>query len=139
MTLATRQAASASSTYSASFGPTNAIDGTLNGSPFVSERAAGNWLSVQIEAGTRIGYVAVHNVLEPAYVTFLGSFEVWLGSSFGDTSMRCGEASLIVGRTEPYVLWCGGESNGYNHVTIKQTGAARFLTITQLQVFIARV
>ena len=114
----------------------NAIDGSLQ-SLFASNLGGGNWLSVRVPTGTRIGFVAVHNVQLPDYASNLGAFEVWVGSTFGDTATeKCGEASYAAGRDAPYLLWCGGQS-AWRYVTVKQTGPARYLFLSELQVFLA--
>ena len=137
LTMASRQAATASSTYSTEYQAANAIDGDTAGVPFVSTSSEGNWLSVQVQSGTRIGFVAVYNMLDAAFATWLGSFEVWLGSSFGDMAVLCGEAAYATGQTKPHMLWCGSEGEGisYRYVTVKQTGTARMLAVTELEIY----
>ena len=132
------RAARISSLFNGRYPASNAIDGSLS-SLAASKKALGNWLSVRVAPGTSIGYVAVHNRQDrQRLAALLGTFEVWVGSSYGDTTsadaVKCGEASYSASRNAaPYVLWCGTSSGSY--VTLKQTGKASFLTVCELQVF----
>ena len=139
--VATRQTATLSSTFAAEFAASNIFDGDM-GTYCVTAAGVANWVSVAVPAGTPIGYVAVYNVqgVTDSWQSLLGSFEVWAGSSPGDTSsssaVKCGEASYrnpSGDDTEPYVLWCG--VSDLQHVTVKQTGGARYLLISELYVY----
>ena len=93
------------------------------------------WLSVEVPASSRIGLVALYNRNDGAYYqNFLGSFEVWVGSSAGDRSLLCGEYSGATNSVGPFVVNCGGTSVG-RWVTVRQVGAARYLTPTGLRVY----
>ena len=135
-----RLSAVLSSTYSSGYPASKAIDASYT-SISVSSYAVGNWLSVQIPAGTHVGEVRVYNrrdATQPASQPQLGSFEIWVASVAGDTSsssaVRCGDASFDAAtEPEPYVLWCGGVLGSY--VTLKQTGAATYLSIAELEIF----
>lgn len=133
--------ASASSQYSAAYSAGNAIDASSTSTPYyLSQFAVGNWLSVQIPADTHVGDVRVNNGFHflPHSYTPLGTFEVWVASSSGSPSSssdtRCGAVSYDASHEpEPYVLTCGGVSGSY--VTIKQTGAAAYLALSEIEMF----
>ena len=79
--------------------------------------------------------MAVHNVLDPTYASYLGRFEVWASDEAGDVSgYKCGEDEHTDGRTAPFVLWCGGSRHG-GFITLKQKGESRILPIAELEVY----
>ena len=132
-----RLSAELSTTYSSDYTAAKAIDASYD-SICASNQAVGNWLSVMIPAGSRVGEVRVHNRRDILNQSLLGSFEIWVASEAGDTSsssaVRCGDASFDAAtEPEPYVLWCGGVLGSY--VTLKQTGAATYLSIAELEIF----
>ena len=102
------------------------IDGSITTTCF-STLETNAWLSVQVPINTRIGYVAAFNRRGDGYAYLLGTFEIWLGSSAGDTSTsahRCGEASYSAAHEpSPYILNCDGISDK-PFVTLLQTGGA---------------
>ena len=108
----------------------------------VSDRRQGNWLAVEIPAGTAVQSVAVYNRIDLTghWAAQLGTFEVWLGEAAGDTSssaIRCGTASYRHPTgfdSEPYVVSCEGASSG-RFVTIKQTGPSRYLVVAEVKIF----
>jgi hypothetical protein len=115
-----------------------AIDGDMR-TICASHMGSGNWLSVRVPVDTPIGYTAVHN-RQDAWRDLLGSFEVWVGSSPGDTTsptaVRCGESQYDASvEPAPYVLWCAGLRSG-QYVTLKQTGPQRYLTIAEFDVYV---
>ena len=71
----------------------------------------------------------------------LGTFEIWVGASAGDTTsasaLKCGETTYrnpIGIDSEPYVVRCGGLSSG-RFVTLRQVGPARYLVVAEIAVY----
>ena len=137
----TRQYAWLSSTryYAAS----NAIDGRYD-TFALSAEGVSSWLSVMIPADRHVGNVAIYNVQLTQYQAQLGSFEVWLGAAPGDTTSAlaflCGWETYRSPPgidVDPYIVWCGDASTFTTgrFVTVKQTGAQRYLLIAELIVF----
>ena len=57
-----------------------------------------NWLSLNVPAGTRVGDVQIFNRHDyPQFRSWLGTFELWLGSSAGEhdpsAAVKCGEVT----------------------------------------------
>ena len=124
MVPAERLAAGVSS-ESSKFPASNVIDGDLT-TDVVARRGTNSWVSVQVPAGTPLGYVAVYNARSNrARARGLGDFEVWVGTSMGDTSataIKCGESTYDVNHEpNPYVLWCSGVSDR-PYVTVLKVG-----------------
>jgi len=94
--------------------------------------ASGNWVSVRVASGQAIGYVMVRN-REDAYAYLLGNYEVWLGNSNGAETYQCGGTKSA---DDNIASWCGGQT-AYTHVTIKQVGAARYLSVAEVEVYLA--
>ena len=111
----------------------NAIDGNYEN--FVaSQWETDAWLSVRVPSNTAIGYVAVY-MRRDAYAYLLGTFEIWLGASYGHRGYKCGESAWAQSHgNNPYWLWCGG-LNQYGYVTILRTGAAGYLTFSELEAY----
>ena len=114
----------------------NLIDGDLS-TRTKSAKAVGNWVSVRVADNTPIGYVAVHNA-QGRHGRLLGSFDVWVGSQFGDTTSadasRCGGAAYDATSDEQvYVIWCGVSTGSY--VTVKQTGSKRTMSLSECTVY----
>ena len=94
-----------------------------------------------------IGYVAAYNIRTDTgyWPSQLGEFGVWVSDIPGDiTSFRavkCGESSYRGGAvgldTDPYVLWCSGAVGDY--VTLKQSGARRYLVISEIYAYAANL
>lgn len=142
-----------SSTYHGPFAAANCFDGSTN-TACVSRRTAANWLSVRTAGRTRIGAVAIYNNGDWNDVP-VAPFEVWVGTSFGDTSdltaTRCGPTvhstpervahgplRLVVcdggGRPAPGT---GSPSapSAPAFVTLRQLGPARVLYVTELVLY----
>ena len=125
--------ATLSSTFHPSYPAWHALDGT--DSLAASNYQAGAWISAAVPAGTRIGLVAITNRNDGVtYQNFLGSFDVYVGSSAGDMAVRCGGWSGATSSIGPFVVNCGGSTAG-RYVTAVQVGAARYLTIAGLAVY----
>ena len=121
-----------------SYDADQAIDGRMD-TICATGLAVGSWLSVRVLAGTPIGRVMVHNRRDE-YNHLLGSFEIWLGSSFGDTAsgdaVLCGGASFdAASEPSPYVVECGGVARSF--VTLKRVGPAGYVAIAELEPYIA--
>ena len=102
-----------------------------------TQHAAKNWVSVRLSPGTPVQYVAVYNSPNGnASQAWLSPFEIWIGSSYGDTTSRsatrCAEVAVPVG-AGPFMVDCNGIDTGA-YVTLRQVGAARYLTIAELKV-----
>jgi len=127
---ATRLGAALSSAFHSLFPASNAIDGDLSSLCATSNEQQA-WASVRVPPGTAVGAVGVYNRDDiEEYIRWLGAFDVWVGSSFGDLAVRCGEWSGETTSAGPYVIDCGGAVGEY--VTVRQLGAARYLTIAEL-------
>ena len=120
-----------------------AVDSRLD-TVAATPEGVGNWLSIQVQSGVPVGNVLVYNVQVQEYQAELGSFEVWLGASPGDTTSSsaalCGSASYRRPDgidTEPYSVWCGSASMASSgpYVTVKQTGPSRYLLVAEVYVF----
>lgn len=125
-----------SSFNAARYPAANAIDGQRS-TLCASRRQTGAWLSVQVPRGSRIGAVLVYNRKDYAlYQEWLGAFEIYVGSRYGDLATRCGRATGYA--AGPYTVDCRGVSSGPfgdgTYVTLKQIGGARYLTIAELAV-----
>lgn len=74
--------------------------------PCVSSLELNAWLSVRVAESTRIGWVAVYNRL--VRPDLLGSFQVWIGASAGDTSSsaaaQCGDTVTGANTPGPFVF-----------------------------------
>ena len=116
---------------------TNAIDGS-NDTFFHSASGESNWLSVQVPANTRIGYVAIYNRRDHNS-HLMGSVQLWLSSSSGAPSanaIMCGETSYdALHEPDPYMLWCGGVSDR-RWVTVVRVDTGR-LALAELVPYIA--
>lgn len=140
--LAVRADASMSSVISwQNYPPRNAIDGNP-ATLCASDQGVSNWLSVELASDTRVGEVAVLNRNDNAnYAAWLGEFEVWVGASAGDTTppsaSKCGDASYDAQtNAQPYMFSCAGSPLA-RFVTIKQVGPARYLTLAEVEVYVA--
>ena len=121
--------------YHSAFPASNAIDGDDYNTLAASNYQTNAWLSVETPASSRIGLVAVYNRNDgEIYQNLLGSFEVGVGSAAGTISFLCGDYSGATNSVGPFVLNCGGTSVG-RWVTVRQVGAARYLTPTGLRVY----
>ena len=131
-------AAVLSSTYGSRFVAAHAIDGdasTLAASRFETNA----WISVQVPSGNAIGRVAVINRNDGArYQDLLGTFEVFVGGTSGDTSRvsayHCGSWTGATTRVGPFVVDCRGVRAG-DWVTIRQTGESRLIAIAEVRVY----
>jgi len=97
----------------------------------LSSVGVGNWVSVSVPPGAAIGYVMVRNRAD-AYASLLGRYEVWLGESDGDEQYKCGGTKS--GDDGDVASWCAAQSS-YTHVTVKQVGASRYLSIAEIEVY----
>ena len=105
----------------------------------VSALSSDQWLSVQVTAGSAIGYVAVYNRADGApYENWMSPYEVWLGSSAGDLSYDCGGGSLTLPSNPglgPFTTNCGGRSDLPYVTVIIRSGTFRYLAISEIKVF----
>ena len=97
------------------------------------------WISVRVPSGSTIGRVAVVNRNDgTVYQSWLGTFEVYVGATAGDSSLvsayRCGSWTGTTNSVGPFVVDCGGVSGG-QWVTVRQTRQRRLLTIAELRVY----
>ena len=127
--------ASLSSTFSAAYGANTLIDGSL-ATVSATNLGVNNWASVRVAAGTPIAYVAVYNRVDSAaYQEWLSPFEVWVGGYYGDVSSasayRCAEMVVPTG-AGPFMAPCYSVSTRA-YVTVRQVGAARYLTIAEVK------
>ena len=105
MTQLTPSGVTASSTYanSAAFAPGNVIDGntaTLAASNLLTATSGDQWISVQMPAGSRIGYVAVYNRDDYAWATaMLNPYEIWLTATPG--TVTTAPVSRVAGLVTP--------------------------------------
>ena len=138
--MAQRLRAEIKAPYSSAYGASKAIDGSLRTSCLSRSRPA-NWLSVEVAAGTPIGYVAIRNAHVSRWQPWLGNVEIWLGTSMGDSSsasaVKCGETSYDrANRGQSYVLWCGGVSDR-PFVTVKRAGTrSGYLAVAELEPYV---
>lgn len=125
--------AAISSFFHPDFAAQKAIDGDPS-TLCASNQQVNAWLSVRLPSSTPIAYVSILNRGDSEeYAAWLSSFEVWVGSSFGDTSaVKCGELN-VPAMAGPFVVNCAGAQGKF--VTLRQVGAARFLTIAELEVY----
>ena len=120
----------------------NVIDGSL-ATLCASRPGVSNWVSIQLEgelSSRGIDLIVVHNFAErPAW---LGSFEVWLGDAFGDTSsssaVKCGEVLSLPAESNsgPLAISCGG-ARRRRFVTLQQTGPVRMLVLSEIDVLMS--
>lgn len=128
-----------SSTSSARYHAANAVDGKLR-TIVASRLEAGAWLTAHaVASAPPIGFVAVYNRADGAlkYTRMLWPFEVWLGDRPGATTTRCGDVTASSGSVGPYIVRCDHATSAASgrYVTIRQTGAARYLMIAELEVY----
>ena len=126
-----------SSTFNAvAFPASNCVDGT-GSSLCASDLEVNAWLSVRLPPDQRVDYVGVYNRADvDEYIAWLGSFDIWRGSHFGDVGNAtqsahwCGavDAPATAG---PFFVSCADAGLG-DYVTLRQTGTARHLTIDEL-------
>jgi len=101
-------------------------------------------VSMHVAHGTSIDYVAVYNRVDSVNgAALLGEFEIWVGSSVGDTAST--SAVKCAGPIEapwsghnvvsPTVVSCQGAVGDY--VTLRQVGPSRYLTIVELEAYTA--
>ena len=142
--MALEAAASLSATMSAPYcndcGATKCIDGSRATSCVGATRES-NWLSIELQPGTRVDSVGVY-VYNAWSSVVLAPFEIWIGNSPGDTdpstASKC-SASLIT--QEPsngvaLMIPCSGDIRG-TFVTLKQRGAQRRMFLSELVAFSA--
>jgi len=145
MTALERLDATLSSTYSWRRWPaSNTIDGRLS-TVCASKWQANAWLSVQVPAGSAVDYVAIYNRADRRqYAEWLGQFEIYVGNAAGDTglagSIKCAgpvSAPWTQGKPTPFVIACPRGTTG-THVTLKQVGRARYLTVLEMEAYTNR-
>jgi len=133
--------ATLSTQYHNNFPASNAVDGNMQ-TLIASKWQRNAWVSMHVAHGTTIDHVAVYNRIDNQYyASWLGQFEIWVGSSVGDTTSA--SAIKCAGPIEapwhgrnvrvPLVVSCLGAVGEY--VTLLQVGNARYLTITQLEAY----
>ena len=114
---------------------TDCIDGNIESFCGGAEMAS-NYLSVRLASPAAVEAVAVFNRPERQFQSWLGTYQIWLGSSFGDTTSSeaflCGSATASYG-VGPHVTRCGGRIA--KCVTLLQTGPPRYLTIGELRAY----
>ena len=141
-----------------SYMPHRCIDGNLD-SICATKWGEANWLSVQFPKGSLIENVAFHNRRDK-WSSLLGSFELYLGSMPGVAGalFKCGEGTYDAStEPRPYMLSCLDRENGNAplsaehlttlsqaklgvsgqglYVTLKQSGKAGYLSVSELQAF----
>lgn len=132
--------ATLSSTYSWWRWPAaHIIDGNLN-SICASRWQQNAWLSIELPVGSTIDYVAVYNRADHrGYADWLSPFEVWVGGGAGDTSspsaVKCDGPVSVPWSNDvtPYMIACPHAVG--SHVTLKQMGRARYLTVMEVEAF----
>ena len=140
-TAATRVASGMSGLFGAGYEVTRCSDSSYTTMCATNQGGVGNnWVAMQVPAGTNVGYVAVYNRRDYASIqNWIGSFQVYLGTSAGDTSgTLCGDATYrnAGDDTAPYVLSCGGASSG-TWITVRQTACPStcLLALAELEVY----
>lgn len=96
-----------------------------------------NWASAGISpqyVQGGIQYVAVYNRNDvDVYIDWLGTFEVWVGTSEAPYTHLCQTVTAIGRSDAPYVVNCGGVVG--EEVRVEQIGLpARYLTIAEVRV-----
>jgi len=126
--------------------PENCIDHDTSSAPSslcASKNRNNNWISVKVAGSVTIGEVAVWNRDDNAeFAEWLGDFEVWIGDSTGGftppSATKCGEASYNAQtNARPYIISCAHVTSSGRYVTIRQVGLKRFLSLAEVQVFLA--
>lgn len=98
----------------------------------LTNAGVGNYVSVRLrQVGEPIGYVMVRNRAD-GYAYLLDQYQVWLGNSRGAEEYQCGGTKD--GDENDVVSRCGGQA-GYSHVTVKQVGSPRYLSIAEVEVY----
>ena len=134
--------ATLSSQFSARWPAAHTIDSNYN-TICASRWQQGAWLSVQLPSGTHADYVAVYNRVDHyQYASWLNPFEVYMSDTLGDTTsssaVKCaGPVSALWGSAPPFLIACPRTASGVSYVTIKLVGAARYLTLLELEVYTA--
>ena len=132
--------ASMSSKYHETMYPAAAaIDGDIR-SIAATARQTNAWLSVRLPPDTEVRYIVIYNRPDnPEYQEWLSPYEVWVGSSHGDSTekaARCGGPALISPPASgPFTVACGEQPVRGEYVTLKQVGKARWLNIAELAVY----
>jgi len=132
--------ATLSSEYHSRWGAANTIDGNYN-TVCASRWQRGAWLSVQVPSGTNADYVAVYNRVDHRqYAEWLNPFEVYMSDTLGDTTsasaVKCaGPVSTQWGSAPPFIISCPRVSSGVSYITLRLVGAARYLTLLELEVY----
>jgi len=134
-----------SSTYSAAYPASNAIDGNLN-TLIVSNLEATPWLTVEVPSppgglSRGIGYVVVYNRRDN-FASYLEDFEILLSESSyspGMTTHKCGEGTWNPAQWT-YPIWCNGYwSSGASPMWVtlvkKDDGDTIPLSILELKVY----
>lgn len=132
--------ATLSSEYHSRWGAANTIDGNYN-TVCASRWQQGAWLSVQVPSGTNADYVAVYNRVDhQRYAEWLNPFEVYMSDTLGDTTsasaFKCaGPVSTQWGSAPPFIVSCPRVASGVSYITLRLVGAARYLTLLELEVY----
>lgn len=120
------------------FPTTNINDGDVN-TLIATNQELGASVSVQLAGLTSVCYVRVFNRGDNAeYSAWLSPFEVYVGSSYGDTATACNGpapfAMSVPPTLGPFMVDCHGHSG--SHVTLKHVGSTpRYLTIGEIEVY----
>ena len=130
-----------SSSLSVQYPAANAIDG--NRQTIVASRLeAGAWATAHMAAAPPpLAFVAVYNRADTLHNRrWLSPFEVWLGDSPGATTTRCGDVTASSDSVGPYIVRCdhatsSGAAISGRYVTVRQTGAARYLSFAELEAY----
>ena len=139
-----------SSSLSVQYPAANAIDG--NRQTIVASRLeAGAWATAHMAAAPPpLAFVAVYNRADTLHNRrWLSPFEVWLGDSPGATTTRCGDVTASSDSVGPYIVRCdhatssgkkqnktsSGAATSGRYVTVRQTGAARYLSFAELEAY----
>ena len=104
------------------------------------------WVSIEVAPMTKVGFVRIYNSAIAGNRHHLKTFEVWLGTSVGDTTsahaVRCDVERLADSSLGPFVVGCGGasvfDSSSFlgadkpMYVTLILTGAPRWLSLSEV-------
>ena len=101
------------------------------------------WVSVRAATSDspEIHYVGVFNRPDREWQYLLGSFEIWLGTYYGDSASalahKCGSITAETKGVGPFVVDCRGHPRSGSFVTVKQTGTARPLSVAEVSLYVA--
>ena len=140
--------ATMSSAWSSKYRADKVIDGDVTSiSATGAMQVGGNaWISVQVPPGSRIGYVAVYNRDDNAWMAaMLSPYEVWLSAIPAAAAGRSSAAHLCGADLQapglgPFMTWCGGRDDlPYVTVVIREAARTgfRILALGEIKVYAA--